>query len=165
MKIFICLLLPLLGVNGKDCSEVEDPIKRDEAAPGPWNVSRVEWKPSGLQVRIPVHSGEKHVLKYQGALVPVTLGGSHPLGKTALYEGDAYVIQYAVRCLPSSNSRIDARGIQSSVKVVSNTLCDQLVRPPRTGRTPDVVYFWQVGFKQLAQCKKSDSIQNVLNQF
>jgi len=81
MKIFICLLLPLLGVNGKDCSDVEDPIKRDEAAPGPWNVSRVEWKPSGLQ----------------GALVPVTLGGSHPLGKTALYEGDAYVIQYSVR--------------------------------------------------------------------
>merc|ERR1711971_1050453 len=81
MKIFVCLLLPLLGVNGKDCSDVEDPIKRDEAAPGPWNISRVEWKPSGLQ----------------GALVPVTLGGSHPLGKTALYEGDAYVIQYAVR--------------------------------------------------------------------
>ena len=35
---------------------------------------------------------------FKGALVPVTLGGSHPLGKTALYEGDAYVIQYAVRC-------------------------------------------------------------------
>jgi len=81
MKILVCLLLPLLGVHGKDCSDVEDPIKRDEAAPGPWNVSRVEWKASGLQ----------------GALVPVTLGSSHPLGKTALYEGDAYVIQYAVR--------------------------------------------------------------------
>jgi len=81
MKIFICLLFALFGVNGEDCSDVEDPIKRDETAPGPWNVSRVEWKPSGLQ----------------GALVPVTLGASHPLGKTALYEGDAYVIQYAVR--------------------------------------------------------------------
>ena len=34
----------------------------------------------------------------QGALIPVTLGDSHPLGRTALYEGDSYVIQYAVRC-------------------------------------------------------------------
>ena len=43
----------------------------------------------------------------QGALVPVTLGGSHPLGKTALYEGDAYVIQYAVRCHhPISNTAL-----------------------------------------------------------
>ena len=60
----------------------------------------MEWKPSGLQVKlIPAKSAVEadHVLKYQGALVPVTLGGSHPLGVTALYEGDSYVIQYAVR--------------------------------------------------------------------
>merc|ERR1712117_779831 len=73
-------LIPLLAVHGESCNNVEDPIKRDEAASGPWNVSRVEWKPSGLQ----------------GALIPVTLGDSHPLGRTALYEGDSYVIQYAV---------------------------------------------------------------------
>jgi len=79
--IFFWALLPLLAVNGESCNNVEDPIKRDEAASGPWNVSRVEWKPSGLQ----------------GALIPVTLGDSHPLGRTALYEGDSYVIQYAVR--------------------------------------------------------------------
>ena len=71
--------------------------------PGPWNVSRVEWKPSGLQVRINTGENQTDGLN-QGALVPVTLGGSHPLGKTALYEGDAYVIQYAVRCHPPSNS-------------------------------------------------------------
>jgi len=94
--IFFLALLPLLAVNGESCNNAEDPIKRDEAATGPWNVSRVEWKPSGLQ----------------GALIPVTLGDSHPLGRTALYEGDSYVIQYAVR----------------------------------EGRSPDVIYFWQVLF-------------------
>ena len=50
------------------------------------------------------NSGET-MFSFKGALVPVTLGGLHPLGKTALYEGDAYVIQYAVRCHhPISNS-------------------------------------------------------------
>ena len=63
------------------CPQVEDPIKRDEGAPGPWNISRVEWNPSGLQ----------------GRLVAVASDASHPLGRTGLYQGDAYVIQYAVR--------------------------------------------------------------------
>jgi len=50
MMIFFLALIPLLAVNGESCNNVEDPIKRDETASGPWNVSRVEWKPSGLQV-------------------------------------------------------------------------------------------------------------------
>ena len=28
-------------------------------------------------------------------------------------------------------------------------MCDQLVPQPRKGRTPDVVYFWQVDFKTI----------------
>ena len=64
----------------------------------------------------------------QGALIPVTLGDSHPLGRTALYEGDSYVIQYAVRCRndkePPINWPVDLR----------------------EGRSPDVIYFWQVLF-------------------
>ena len=86
--------------------------------PGPWNVSRVEWKPSGLQVPLTNKWSNDQVTIWpsdpmrkrpmtnlipienflEGALIPVTLGDSHPLGRTALYEGDSYVIQYAVRC-------------------------------------------------------------------
>ena len=86
--------------------------------PGPWNVSRVEWKPSGLQVPLANKWSNDQVTIWpsdpmrkrpmtnlilienflEGALIPVTLGDSHPLGRTALYEGDSYVIQYAVRC-------------------------------------------------------------------
>jgi len=32
--IFFLALLPLLAVNGESCNNVEDPIKRDEAASG-----------------------------------------------------------------------------------------------------------------------------------
>ena len=107
--------------KGEDCSDIEDPIKRDEAAPGnvdseKWLLpSYKNWFDNSIQALgmsqgwsgnprvsrwetqiIAKHSAE--MFPFKGALVPVTLGGSHPLGKTALYEGDAYVIQYAVRC-------------------------------------------------------------------
>lgn len=77
----LLLLLALALASGEECSEVEDPIKRDETAPGPWNISRVEWNSAGLQ----------------GKLVAVHSDSSHPLGPAALYEGDSYVIQYSVR--------------------------------------------------------------------
>merc|ERR1712112_2366 len=63
------------------CNDIEDPVKRDEDAPGPWEISRVEWNSAGRK----------------GKLVPVVLGDSHPLGRTALYEGDSYVINYSFR--------------------------------------------------------------------
>jgi len=73
-------VLLLIGAV-RACNEVEDPVKRDEDAPGPWEISRVEWNSAGRK----------------GKLVPVVLGDSHPLGRTALYEGDSYVINYSFR--------------------------------------------------------------------
>jgi len=76
----LMLFLVFLGVlsPGRACTEIDDPIKRDEGA-GPWNVSRVQRSNNGRN----------------GTLVPVNLQ-NHPLPNT-FYEGDSYVLQYSVR--------------------------------------------------------------------
>jgi len=74
------LFLVFLGVLSASlaCTEIDDPIKRDEGA-GPWNVSRVQRSSNGRN----------------GTLVPVNFQ-THPL-PNAFYQGDSYVLQYSVR--------------------------------------------------------------------
>jgi len=77
----VSLLIFCIGLTmtkGEECTSVEDPIKRDEGQ-GPFNISRVQRLDNGRN----------------GKLVAVDLQ-THPF-KTSLYEGDSYVIQYAVR--------------------------------------------------------------------
>ncbi|XP_023342244.1 gelsolin isoform X2 [Eurytemora carolleeae] len=75
----ILLFVTFLGMSaGEECNELQDPIKRDQGL-GPFNVSRVERSESGIE----------------GKLVPIS-EASHPF-KNAFYEGDSYVVNYAVR--------------------------------------------------------------------
>merc|ERR1712080_526764 len=72
------LLLCLLLSSAHGCNDVRDPIP-GLSTTGTWNASRVEWKASGRQ----------------GSLVAVVRDTAHPLGQTAFYSGDSYVIQYS----------------------------------------------------------------------
>jgi len=72
----LALLLGCLVASAQACNDIEDPIKRD-AGQGPWNASRVE------------RAGRK------GLVVPVTT--SNHLAISSFYQGDSYVIEYAVR--------------------------------------------------------------------
>ena len=153
MLFVMCHVSHVMSCSGDECSEVEDPIKRDETAPGPWNISRCQHvlhkahsthhkahstqntahrtNETAHRTQHTAHSTQntahrthdtahrtQHTAQYtdntecitmcrvewnsfgqQGRLVPVKTDSSHPLGPTALYEGDCYVIQYSVRWL------------------------------------------------------------------
>jgi len=78
--IALSLLATFAIVAGQSCSDAEDPrrLKRDPGN-GPVVIYRVQWNGRGLD----------------GKLIAID-SSSHPL-KNALYEGDAYVIEYAER--------------------------------------------------------------------
>ena len=117
--------------------------------PGPWNVSRVEWKPSGLQVPLTNKWSNDQVTTWPSD--PMRKKGRWQIWFWSKISSRALSSQWHLATLTHLEEPLSTRATPMSSSTLSGAANDKEypINWPadlREGRSPDVIYFWQVLF-------------------
>ena len=130
-------------------SWLESPTQIFVQCPGPWNVSRVEWKPSGLQVPLTNKWSNDQVTTWPSD--PMRKKGRWQIWFWSKVSSRALWSQWHLATLTHLEEPLSMRATPMSSSTLSGAANNKEypINWPvdlREGRSPDVIYFWQVLF-------------------